>query len=138
MIGVGSVLCIVVCCCAAGMASVQSNRQRTIMGMLILGFLALGSVYLGGYLGLPCSLLGIAAMERAFRYKEAFVAGQATPLIAAISVSGVFLYLMSHLIGANAWLAPLTDETPRLSQLLPLGALALAVILTRTAPDVGE
>lgn len=108
------------------------------MGILILGFLAAGGVYLGGYLGVPCCLLGIAAMERLFRYKEPFIANHATPLVAAISLSGVFIYLMSHLLGSNPWLAPLTAETPDLSKLLPLGALAVGVILTRTAQDVGK
>jgi hypothetical protein len=102
------------------------------MAVVILGVLAVGGVYLGGYHGLPCCLLGIAAMERTIRYKEPFMTDHATPLVAAILVSGVFLYLMSHSIGSNPWLTPLTAETPRLSQLLPLGALALGVILTRT------
>jgi hypothetical protein len=118
------------------MVSVQSNKQRTIMSILILGFLAVGSLCFGGYLGLPGCLLGIGAMERVFRYKDPFPPDHAIPLVAAVSLSGAFLYLMTHLTGANPWLAPLPAETPHLSQLLPLGALALGVILIRTAPDI--
>ena len=106
--------------------------------MLLLGLLALGSLYLGGYLGLPCCLLGIAAAERVFRYRNPFPADHVIPLVAVISLSGAFLYMTSHLIAANPWLAPLPAESPHLSELLPLGALALGVILTRTAVDVGR
>jgi hypothetical protein len=137
VIGMGTIVCIAVSCCAVGMVTIQSHKQRVMMGILILGVLAAGSVLLGGYVGLPCSLLVIAAMERMLRYHRPFIGDSTVPLLVAILASGVFLYFIAHVLGTNLWLSPIPAETPELAQVLPLGALALGVILARIEQDVG-
>jgi hypothetical protein len=74
-------------------------------------------------------------MERLYRCREPFIAHRVTPLLAVVSVSAVFLYMILPRIDANLWLVPLSADTPSLSQLLPVGALALGVILTRSGQD---